>query len=328
MAVITYNQAKNALAQGEIPAFLILHGEDRFQARELIRYLRSSLETRNNYRTEYVEWEEESQGAEIFKSLETLPLGGAVRIVVIDNPDVSALKSYLRVSNPRLVAVFLLEKKPKKKDMIDVENGWVVECQPLKGKNLIRWLQEEAASRGKKLPTAVAEYLRFACGENTALLSQEIEKATLYLGQEQREITVGVFQDVGSRTTERTLFELVDAVAERRGSAALEVMKELLAQGKPPVLLVSMISRHFIQMLEAYWLLEEGLPPRELSGVMDVHPFVAKKLMKQLRSYHLSEIEKILEGLLELDLSLKKGRGAPDLLMAAFIGEFCTSSTG
>jgi DNA polymerase-3 subunit delta len=53
---------------------------------------------------------------------------------------------------------------------------------------------------------------------------------------------------------------------------------------------------------------------------MGAHPFVAKKLMKQIRSYHLSEIEKILDGLLELDLSLKKGKGSPELLMTSFLG--------
>jgi DNA polymerase-3 subunit delta len=320
MAVITYNQAKQALAMGEIPAFLVLHGEDRYQAREMIRYLRSRLEARNSSGIDYLEWDEEAVEADIYKSLVTLPLGTAERMAVINNPDVSAVKSYLKVNNPRLVAVLLMEKKLKKKDLKDIENGWVVECIPLKGRELVRWLQEEAISRGNELPTAAAEYLRFSCGENPALLSQEIEKASLYLGKKQRRITVDVFQSVGSRTAGRTLFELVDAVAERKGSAAVEVLQELLAQGKPPVLLVSMLSRHYLQMLEAYWLLEEGVSPGELSGVMGAHPFVAKKLMKQIRSYHLSEIEKILDGLLELDLSLKKGKGSPELLMTSFLG--------
>jgi DNA polymerase-3 subunit delta len=286
----------------------------------MIRYLRSRLEARNSSGIDYLEWDEEAVEADIYKSLVTLPLGTAERMAVINNPDVSAVKSYLKVNNPRLVAVLLMEKKLKKKDLKDIENGWVVECIPLKGRELVRWLQEEAISRGNELPTAAAEYLRFSCGENPALLSQEIEKASLYLGKKQRRITVDVFQSVGSRTAGRTLFELVDAVAERKGSAAVEVLQELLAQGKPPVLLVSMLSRHYLQMLEAYWLLEEGVSPGELSGVMGVHPFVAKKLMKQIRSYHLSEIEKILDGLLELDLSLKKGKGSPELLMTSFLG--------
>lgn len=320
MAVMTYNQAKQALARGKIPAFLVLHGEDRFRARELIKDLRSYLEARNNSEIEYLEWDEEAGEADIFESLEILPLGAAERMVVVNNPDIAAVKSYLKVSNPRLVAVFLLEKKLKKKEMIDVEYGWVVECMPLKGRNLVRWMQEEAAAGGKELPTAAAEYLRFTCGDNSALLSHEIEKASLYLGGKQRKITVDVFKKVGSRTAGRTLFELVDAVAERRRNAAFEVLQELLAQGKPPVLLVSMVSRHFIQMLEAFWLLKEGLPPRELAGVMGVHPFVAKKLMKQVRYYNLSELEKILEELLELDLSLKKGKGSPELLIASFLG--------
>jgi DNA polymerase III delta subunit len=56
--------------------------------------------------------------------------------------------------------------------------------------------------------------------------------------------------------------------------------------------------------------------------VLGVHPYVAKKLMKQLRSYRLREIEVILEGLLELDLSIKQGRASPDLLITSFLGEF------
>ena len=323
MAVMTYDQAKKALNRGEIPAFLVLYGKDRFQARELIRFLRRCLEMGSDTGIEYMEWDEEADDADIHRSLQTVPLGGAQRLVVVNNGDISKVKSCLRVNNPHLRSVFLLEEKLKKKDLPAVKDCWVVECKPLKGRDLNRWLQNEAASKGKELPATAAEYLRFSCGENAAILSKEIEKAALYLGQKQKKITVDVIQNLGSRTYDRALFDLVDAAAERRGNDALEVINELLAQGKSPVLLVSVVSRHFLQMLEAYWLLEEGLPPGELSGMLGVHPYVAKKLMKQLRSYRLPEIEKVLAGLLELDVSIKQGRAAPELLIASFLGEFC-----
>lgn len=320
MAVMTYNQAQQALEKERIPAFLLLHGDDQFQARWLIRHLRNCLEARNHSELDYLEWDEEAQEADIFASLQMLPLGAAERMVVINNPDLAAVKSYLMVNNPQLVTVFLLGKKLKKQEAIDAEHCWVVECIPLKGESLVKWMQDEAAAGGKELPAAAAEYLRFICGDNAAFLSQEIEKASLYLGEMQREITVNLLKNVGSRTVGRTFFELVDAVAERRRSAAFEVLQELLAQGEPPVLLLAMVSRHFIQMLEAFWLLKEGFPPRELAGVMGVHPFAAKKIIKQVRLYSLSEMERILEILLELDLSLKKGSAAPELLMASFLG--------
>lgn len=323
MAVMTYDQAKKALNQGEIPAFLVLYGKDRFQARELVRFLRSRLETGNDTGIEYMEWDEEADDADIHRSLQTVPLGGTQRLVVVNNGDLAKVKSCLRVNNPYLKAIFLLEEKVKKKDLPAVKNCWVVECKPLKGRDLSRWLQQEAASQGKELPAAAAEYLRFSCGEDAATLSKEIEKAALYLGPQPKKITVEVFEKLGSRTNERALFDLVDATAERRGNDVLELVNELLAQGKSPVLLVAVVSRHFLQMLEAYWLLEEGLAPGELAGMLGVHPYVAKKLMKQLRSYRLAEIEKVLAGLLELDVSIKQGRAAPELLIASFLGEFC-----
>lgn len=322
MAVVTYKQAKQSLARGKFPPFLILHGEDQFQARELVRNLRECM-TAHYGTVDYLEWDQEAQDVDIYTSLETIPLGATERLVVINNPAVPEIKSYLKIKNPCLVAVLMMENKLKKRDLKALDECWVVECSPLKGKNLINWMQDEARSKGKELPTAAAEYLRFSCGDDPALLSQEIEKASLYLGQKPRNITVGVFQDVGCRTAGRNLFELIDAVAERRGSAALEVFGELMAQGKPPVMLVSMLSRHFLQMLEASCFLREGISPQNLASVMGIHPFVAKKLTKQTRSFSLLEIERILDSILELDLTIKKGKGTPDLLIASFLGEVC-----
>ncbi len=320
MAIMSYNQIKQKMGQGVFPAILVLHGEDSFQARELIRHLKSHLEGRGESPLEYLEWDLEAEDAEISASLTTLPLGTIERLVVIHNPESSILKTYSKVNNPRLFTVFFFDRKLKKKELTELGEYPLVECRPLKGRELVRWMQEEAACRGNVMPGSAAEYLRFSCGDDVSLLSQEIEKASLYLGNEKKEITVDTLKVVGSRTTDRTLFELVDAVAERKASVAFVVLQDLLIQGKPLVLLISMLSRHFLQMLEVYWLLREGVSPARLPQVMDIHPFVAKKLLRQIRTYQLAEIEKIVGGLLELDLSLKKGQGTPELLMTSFLG--------
>ena len=218
--------------------------------------------------------------------------------------------------------MLLFNSKLKKRDIPQAENCWVVECSPPRGRNLLKWISEEAAAKGKELPASSAEYLRFSCGDDPAVLAGEIEKAAVYLGSKKR-ITVNILQEVGSRTAGRNLFEFVDAVAEYRGTAALEIADELLAQGNHPVLLVSMLSRHFLQMLEASYLFKQGVLPQELSSQMGVHPYVAKKLTRQIQNSTIKDIEKVLYSLLELDLSIKQGKGSPELLLAAFLGEVC-----
>lgn len=318
--VLTYTQARQAIARGKYPVFLVLHGEANYLSRKLIRELRNLLE--KNDEIEYLEWDEEAGDTEIFTSLTTIPLWLAKRLVVINNPQTAELKNYLKVNNPRLVCVLLFANKLNKRDIPEADNCWVVECSPLKGRDLIKWLTEEAAVKGKELPASSIEYLRFTCGEDPAVLAAEIEKAAVYLGSEKR-ITVDILKKVGSRTAGRTLFEFVDAVAEHKGSLALEIAGELLAQGNHPVQLVSMLSRHYLQMLEAAYLIQEGLAPQDLPSQMGVHPYVGKKLIKQMRSSSIKEIEKVLFSLLELDLAIKQGKGSPELLLAAFLGEVC-----
>lgn len=318
--VLTYTQARQALARGKYPLFLILHGEAHYLSRKLIRELRNLLAKSDEL--EYLEWDEEASDTDIFTSLTTIPIWLTKRLVVINRAQTAELKNYLKVNNPRLVCVLHIDTKLKKSDIPEAENCWVVECSPPKGRDLVKWLSEEAAANGKELPASSIEYLRFTCGDDPAVLAGEIEKAAVYLGNEKR-ITVDILKKVGSRTAGRTLFEFVDAVAEHKGNLALEIAGELLAQGNHPVLLVSMLARHYLQMLEAAYLLREGVAAQDLPTQMGVHPYVGKKLVKQIRSSGIKEIEKVLFSLLELDLSIKQGKGSPELLLAAFLGEVC-----
>jgi DNA polymerase-3 subunit delta len=321
--VFSFDKAWNDLQQGKIPLFVLLHGDEQFLARKFVRMMRQVLQGVWG-EVEYVEWDQEAQLADIYTSLETVPLGVGGRLVVVNSP--ADLKPYLRNKNSHVAAIFLFEKKLKKSDkslQLVAERGWVVECLPLKGKALEKWIQAEARARKKELPASAVKYLRFLCGDNLALASQELEKACLFMGPQEPRIDVAALQAVGSRSTERSIFEFVDAVAGRKGAAAQEILSDLLAQGEPPVLLISLLSRHFLQLLEAGCLLAEGVSGGELGKVMGIHPYVGKKLQEQSRFFTIPETERILDSLLELDHAVKKGKGSPVLLIESLLGEIC-----
>jgi DNA polymerase-3 subunit delta len=201
--------------------------------------------------------------------------------------------------------------------------GWVVECPPLKGRALTDWIQEEARLRGKQLPGRAAEYLHFLCGDNPGLISQELDKAVLYMGEASLQVTEALLRKTGSHTAGRSIFELVDAVAARKSEAVREILDNLLGEGQAPVFIAAMLARHYLQLLEASLLKREGSPPQETSRLMGIHPYVAQKLHRQMVSFPLPEIEETLSMLLELDRALKQGRGEPGLLLEAAVGEIC-----
>jgi DNA polymerase-3 subunit delta len=291
----------------------------------LLRALRTRLES--DEAIDYLEWDLEAGETELCTALTTLPLGVSRRLVVAHNPAVDLCLPYLKLpADASLVLVILFDTRLKATDKLfraAVDRGWVVECPPLKGKELIAWAQGEAHLRGKQLPGPAAEYLHFLCGDNPALISQELDKAALYMEESSPQITVAVLRETGSHTAGRSIFELVDAVATRKSEAAWGILSGLLGEGQAPVYIATMLARHYLQMLEASLLKQEGNPPQAISRLMGIHPYVAQKLQQQMASVSLPEIEAILSMLLDLDRALKQGRGEPGPLLEAAVGEIC-----
>ncbi len=325
MPVLSQSEANQRLQQGELPALLLIHGEEKFLGRRLLRALRAKLESAES--VDYLEWDLEAGETELYTAVTTLPLGVSRRLVVAHNPAADLCMRFLKLgTDPSLVLVLLFDTRLKATDKLflaAVDRGWVVECPPLKGKELTNWAQSEARLRGKQLPGPAAEYLHFLCGDNPALISQELDKAVLYLGESVPQITAAVLRETGSHTVSRNIFELVDAVATRKSEAAEGILSELLGEGQAPVFIATMLARHYLQMLEASLLKREGNPPQTIPRLMGIHPYVAQKLQQQMVSIPLPEIETILTMLLDLDRALKQGRGEPGLLLEAAVGVLC-----
>jgi DNA polymerase-3 subunit delta len=336
--VLSQLEAHQLLQRGGAPSLVLIHGAERYLARRLLRAIRAKLEREGS--VDYLEWNQDDGAAELCTALTTLPLGfGAApgpdgagrpvrRLVVAHNPGAALCLPYLgQTGDPSLALVLFFDTKLKANDKLCkavADMGWVVECPPLKGRSLVAWAQGEARSRGKQLPGPAAEYLHFLCGDNPGLISQELDKAALFLGESQPQITAAVLRETAGHTASRSIFELVDAVACRKSEAAREILGSLLDEGQAPVYIASMLARHYLQMLEASLLERDGNHPRALAGLMGIHPYVAQKLHQQMASFPLPEIEEILSMMLGLDRSIKQGRGEPGLLLEAAVGQICS----
>ncbi|MGD0152833.1 MAG: DNA polymerase III subunit delta [Thermacetogeniaceae bacterium] len=326
--VFSQFEASQRLQRGEIPGLLLIHGEERYLARGLIHTLKAKLASEEA--ADCLEWDQEDGATELYTALTTMPFGAgtpARRLVVAHNPDADICLPCLKmIGDPSLVLVLLFDTRLNANDKLcraAAGPGWVVECPPLKGKNLTAWAQGEARLLGKQLPGPAAEYLRFLCGDNPGLISQELEKAILYMDEGMSQITVRVLQETGSRSASRSIFELVDAVAARKSGHAWEFLGDLLDQGGAPVYIANMLARHFLQLLEVSLWEQEGAAPQAISKTMGIHPYVAQKLHQQRASFTAPAVEAILSMLLDLDRSLKQGRGDPGLLLEAAVGEIC-----
>jgi DNA polymerase III delta subunit len=101
-----------------------------------------------------------------------------------------------------------------------------------------------------------------------------------------------------------SIWAFVDAVALRQRRRALDILERLLAETPAPVLL-AVLHRRIRELVEVADRLASGETPGSLVRSMRLQPFRAETLARQAHAWTAEELEAALEGLLELDATVK-----------------------
>jgi DNA polymerase III subunit delta len=167
-------------------------------------------------------------------------------------------------------------------------------------------------------PRAAAA-LASVIGDDLRRADNELLKLVSYVGGE-RPINENDVARLTPYVAEASLFEMVDALAEGRGKAAITLIHTLLGEQKEdPFALYGMIVRQFRLLLLTREYLSAGGSPGSISEALHVHSFVAQKLAKQSRIFSVDQLEQIYRALLDNDLKMKTGRIKPELALDLFI---------
>jgi DNA polymerase III subunit delta len=185
--------------------------------------------------------------------------------------------------------------------------GTTVECLPLKGDDLLHWINQKTAALGKTIERSAIDRLLMAGDQNLHYLSHELEKYAIYLEQKETVITSTIVDLLFSGDLEGNVFKLADAMAERSQLRALELLELLLSKNEKPLSIFFMLVRHYRLLLQTRCLVEEGIPLTEITSTLGVHPFVARKLREQAMTLERRVLENVYLLLQKTDLQIKTG---------------------
>lgn len=239
------------------------------------------------------------------------------------NPADDVLLRYLE--NPPVTTCLIfcsdsIDKKRKTYKTLE-KNGQVVEFLPLKGHQLNEWIDRRARNLGKIIEPAGMAGLITAAGNNLWQLNTELEKLACYSRTEK--ITAADVEAMVSKTTEHSIFELVDAISERNYSNAIMMAREMVFLGEPVIRILFMIARQFRLLLLTKTLLQEGNVEKSLAGLLQAHPFVAQKCAKQARNFSLLELKAAMTKILNADSDIKSGNQEAVLALELLIVGLC-----
>lgn len=236
-----------------------------------------------------------------FDLLRSIPESTA--LVLIEPVDFRSTRGRLPGKTAELVG--FLEEHP---------SAYLRRCEIPRGAHFVGWIEAHTKELGGAITQQAAHLLAEFVAEDMNLAHQEIEKLLAFVDY-QRSIEVSDIERLTPFYGQSDIFAMVDAIGKRESSEALRLLHQLLGD-EYPLYVLSMIIRQFRLLLLAK---EAQIANQNVQQVLNVSPFVTKKIAAQARNFNLSDIETIYHHLLEVDVNSKIGQDTLDVALESFV---------
>jgi DNA polymerase III subunit delta len=252
----------------------------------------------------------------------------------------AAIEGYCKDPNPDALLVFVadhisipadvrrMEMQDKERyEKIREEMGsfcGIVELARVEESDAVRWIGECCSARGVKMESDGARELVDALGGDLMMISNELEKLILYVGERKR-ITLGDVETMVLAAKQRSLYELTDAISSKDRVRALEVLDAILSTGDGDEAAIGhlyMLAKTFRQMLV---ILERNVrDQRALWAALwqgfRVPPFAAEDIIRQARRYKSKrELTSAIRLIAKADLSLRSNPPTKRLILEKLV---------
>ena len=174
-----------------------------------------------------------------------------------------------------------------------------------KGDELVKWIRNRAKKAGGEFSREAAEALAEVENDPRAL-GHEIVKLLTYVGFA-RAVELDDVETLTPAGGEALIFDLVDAMGQRRGPVAMRELHKLLAT-EQPLYVLTMITRQYRLLLLAKELLNGRAGEGEVSAALKLHAYPTSKICAQARNFSLEGLEAIYRRLLDYDTGIKTGQ--------------------
>jgi DNA polymerase III subunit delta len=207
------------------------------------------------------------------------------------NPDALVIFVADHISIPADVRKMEMQDKDRYQRIRDTLGQYcgIVELARVEEGEAVRWITDYCSGRAVKMEPDGARELVDALGGDMMMISNELEKLILYVG-EKRRITLGDVETMVLAAKQRSLYELTDAISSRDRVRALEVLDAILCSGEGEEAAIGhvyMLAKTFRQMLV---ILERNVRDQRMLWAalwqgFRVPPFAADDIIKQARRY-------------------------------------------
>ncbi|MCF7796994.1 MAG: DNA polymerase III subunit delta [Lentisphaeria bacterium] len=219
------------------------------------------------------------------------------QVVSQGNPDMFFLITHPESSRSKRVPQWVLRF---------AENGQIVPADTPYENEIPRLVHRFAEIRGKKIQPRAVELLMQLTSNDLALIEHEMEKLSLFLGEDAEMITVDVVQDCIAAVSHATVLNLYDAISERNAAQAIKAFHEIFSRDDSIPYVIISIYTHLNKILG--FTDHRTFPDVSTAATIasSGSRFYQQKIFKASRQFSQDELEAALCDLADIDYQFRQ----------------------
>ncbi len=332
---MTAAELSRAIDQKEFPNLLFLYGEETYLLEKSLRQLQGAVLSEVDQDFNFDSFSGRDVRADtIIDQARTFPVFASRRLILIKDAQhmsgdsLDGLVPYLKDPSPETVLVFVGDKIDGRRKFYQEfkKYGVLVEFKKLYDNQVPVFIHEQARHDGRSFTEdALALFCR-RVGSNLQEIHGELAKLFAYLG-DRTLVDVADVAAIVSDTRVDSVFEFTDALGTRRAQDAHRLLVRILEEGSAPLLVLSMIVRHFRQLWKIHELVGLKTPERDIPRHIKINPYFLKGLLNQAGRFSHEQYRNLFERFLEADLALKSSGAHPSVVLGNLVMIIVSSGT-
>lgn len=266
----------------------------------------------------------------VIDQAETMPFFADYRLILMEETGFfksasQELADYLPTMPGETIVLFVETEVDKRGKLFKTVKsmGRAVELSHQNEKTLTNWILRTLQKENVKITKSAMQLFLERAGDDMENISHELEKLIAYAyGRE------GIArEDVEAICTvrmENKIFDMINAIAEKKQKRALELYYDLLALKEPPMRILALIARQFNLLLQVKDLRRQGFDQAAIASRAGLMGFVARNCLRQAEYFSPETLRMALEDCVRTDEAVKTGRMGDRLGVELLIVKYST----
>lgn len=316
------------LKTGQFKQIYLLYGEENYLKKQYKdRFIKAMLPDGDTMNYAYYE----GKGVDVREAIdlaETLPFFAERRLLVFENTGLfksagADLADYIGEMPDTAYFIFLENEIDKRSKLFKAvkAKGHIVELPYQDEVTLKKWILGQVRKENKQISEATVTHLLNKSGTDMGNIHKELEKLFCYT-LEKDSIMPEDVDAVCITHISNHIFDMVNAVADKKQERALDLYYELLALKEPPMRILYLMTRQYRILHQVRDLLKKGYGKKEIASKAGLHPFAAGKYMDQARHFRSSVLREIMEYSADIEERVKTGRLTDVMAVELFIVKY------